>query len=242
PDSNMELDTSKVSRQSSGPNKQVPYTTVDGNSLQVLSCSIVEMKHCFGTVANTKKSVINGQLLNLIFHRSNADHVVEHRKQKKELLIEAFSHLVLDGCCTIKLSQSAQDALMALYDSTDDLSLLALSNLITAGGLQLPKVLEQTIVGLMETVETGTSTDETQLLSTSIVMARAISTVPRELATLLIYACGLLVKSNDNRENCLHLPALLCLRSYLGNGSVVTGTLPTGIMSGSELVEKFCQK
>lgn len=80
------------------------------------------------------------------------------------------------------------------------------------GGLQLPKALEQSVVELMETVETGTSTEEIQLLSTSIVMDRAIGTLPRTLTTLLIHACGILVKTNGNKENSLRLPALLCLR------------------------------
>lgn len=80
------------------------------------------------------------------------------------------------------------------------------------GGLQLTKVLKQSAVEIMETVETGTSTDETQLFSTSIVMGRAITTIPRVLTTLLIHACGILVKTNGNKENPLRLPALLCLR------------------------------
>lgn len=68
------------------------------------------------------------------------------------------------------------------------------------------------MVELMETVDTGATTDELQLLSASIVMGRAIDSATRELTTLLTHACSLLVKDNVNKEIPLHLPALLCLR------------------------------
>ncbi|XP_022653369.1 uncharacterized protein LOC111247080 [Varroa destructor] len=212
------------------------------NSLQaVASRSLLEMKGSFRTATHTKESVANGLFLNLLYHRPSTDSDVDHRRGKKQLIIEALTHLVLD-VCYVKLSQTAQDTLIALYDSTDDLTLLALANLATAGGIQLPKILEQSVVELMETVDTGATTDELQLLSASIVMGRAIDSATRELTTLLTHACSLLVKDNVNKETPLHLPALLCLRSYLHNARVLGDVLPPEILTGSGLVEKFHQK
>ncbi|XP_003748185.2 uncharacterized protein LOC100904008 [Galendromus occidentalis] len=171
------------------------------------------------------------QLLNLILYNTTDE---EQRSRKKQIIFEVLLKLINH---TVRIPPLARDVLVAMYDSVEDLQTLALANLV-ALDLQLPKVLQQTVVGIMESSESGTASERFQLLSVSLAMGRAIAAIPKELTNLLIYSCGVLVKNQQD----LHLPALLCLRAYLNHSRVITGSLPTDLPSGRDIVERFCQK